>query len=58
MRFSMANERTALAWLRTALSVVAAGVGLTTLARERRGGGVRCRRTRDRPFHRPVEHGP
>jgi hypothetical protein len=29
----MANERTALAWLRTALSVVAAGVGLTTLAR-------------------------
>jgi putative membrane protein len=32
-RFSMANERTALAWIRTALAVVAGGVGLTTLAR-------------------------
>ena len=32
-RFSMANERTALAWVRTALAVVAAGVGLTTAAR-------------------------
>ncbi len=29
-RFSMANERTALAWVRTALAVVAAGVGLTS----------------------------
>jgi len=32
-RFSMANERTALAWVRTALAVVAAGIGLTTVAR-------------------------
>lgn len=31
-RFSMANERTALAWVRTALAVVAAGIGLTTVA--------------------------
>lgn len=30
-RFSLANERTALAWMRTALALVAAGVGLTTL---------------------------
>jgi putative membrane protein len=29
----MANERTALAWVRTALALVAAGVGLTSLAR-------------------------
>lgn len=32
-RFSLANERTALAWVRTALAIVAAGVGLTSLAR-------------------------
>ncbi|HYY09820.1 MAG TPA: DUF202 domain-containing protein [Kineosporiaceae bacterium] len=32
-RFSMANERTALSWLRTALAVVAGGVGLTSVAR-------------------------
>lgn len=32
-RFSMANERTALAWVRTALAVVAGGVGLTSVAR-------------------------
>lgn len=32
-RFSMANERTALAWVRTALAVVAAGIGLTTVIR-------------------------
>ncbi|WP_198949930.1 YidH family protein [Kineosporia sp. A_224] len=32
-RFSMANERTALAWVRTAMAVVAAGVGLTSVAR-------------------------
>lgn len=32
-RFSMANERTALAWLRTALAFVAGGVGVTSLAR-------------------------
>ena len=31
-RFSLANERTALAWLRTALALVAGGVGLTSLA--------------------------
>jgi putative membrane protein len=32
-RFSMANERTALAWVRTALAVVAAGIGLTAVTR-------------------------
>jgi putative membrane protein len=32
-RFSMANERTALAWIRTALAFVAGGVGLTSVAR-------------------------
>ncbi len=32
-RFSLANERTALAWVRTALALVAGGVGLTSLAR-------------------------
>ncbi len=32
-RFSMANERTALAWVRTSLALVAAGIGLTSLAR-------------------------
>lgn len=32
-RFSMANERTALAWVRTALAMVAGGVGLTSVAR-------------------------
>ncbi|NLT53549.1 MAG: DUF202 domain-containing protein [Actinomycetales bacterium] len=31
-RFSLANERTTLAWERTALAVVAAGIGLTSLA--------------------------
>lgn len=31
-RFSLANERTALAWMRTSLALVAAGVGLTSLA--------------------------
>ncbi len=31
-RFSLANERTALAWVRTALALVAAGVGLTSVA--------------------------
>jgi len=31
VRFSLANERTALAWLRTALGIVAAGVGLALL---------------------------
>ncbi len=30
-RFSMANERTALAWVRTSLAVVAGGVGLTSV---------------------------
>lgn len=32
IRFSLANERTALAWLRTGLALVAGGVALTTLA--------------------------
>lgn len=31
-RFSLANERTFLAWIRTALGVLAAGVGLDQLA--------------------------
>jgi len=31
-RFFLANERTALAWLRTGLALVAGGVALTTLA--------------------------
>jgi putative membrane protein len=31
-RYSLANERTALAWLRTALALVAGGVALTTVA--------------------------
>ncbi|WP_051080148.1 YidH family protein [Demetria terragena] len=31
-RFSLANERTALAWLRTALAIVAGGVALSSLA--------------------------
>jgi len=30
-RFSLANERTALAWIRTSLAFVAAGVGLASL---------------------------
>jgi putative membrane protein len=30
-RFSLANERTALAWIRTSLALVAGGVGLTSL---------------------------
>lgn len=38
-RFSMANERTALAWLRTALATVAGGVGLDSLARLTDAGG-------------------
>lgn len=32
VRFSLANERTALAWMRTGLALVAGGVALTTLA--------------------------
>jgi len=32
-RFSLANERTALAWVRTSLAMVAGGVGLTSVAR-------------------------
>src|SRR5262249_50562648 len=32
-RFSLANERTALAWVRTSLAVVAGGVGLASLTR-------------------------
>lgn len=31
-RFSLANERTALAWVRTGLALVAGGVALTTIA--------------------------
>jgi putative membrane protein len=32
VRFSLANERTALAWIRTGLALVAGGVALTTVA--------------------------
>lgn len=32
-RFSLANERTSLAWIRTSLALVAGGVGLTSLAK-------------------------
>lgn len=32
-RFSLANERTALAWIRTAIALIAAGVGLVSLVR-------------------------
>jgi putative membrane protein len=32
-RFTLANERTALAWVRTSLALVAGGVGLTSVAR-------------------------
>ncbi|WP_280343558.1 YidH family protein [Nocardia neocaledoniensis] len=32
VRFSLANERTALAWVRTALALVAGGITLTTVA--------------------------
>jgi putative membrane protein len=32
-RFSLANERTALAWIRTAIALMAAGVGLVSLVR-------------------------
>ena len=31
-RFSLANERTSLAWIRTSLALVAGGVGLTSVA--------------------------
>lgn len=32
VRFSLANERTALAWVRTALALIAGGITLTTVA--------------------------
>ncbi|WP_165067342.1 YidH family protein [Marisediminicola senii] len=32
IRFSLANERTALAWVRTGLALIAGGVALSTLA--------------------------
>jgi putative membrane protein len=31
-RFSLANERTALAWMRTALALVAAGIAITSIS--------------------------
>ncbi|UFU04579.1 DUF202 domain-containing protein [Ruania suaedae] len=40
VRFSLANERTALAWLRTGLTLVAGGVALTTLASFGEGNAV------------------
>lgn len=39
-RFSFANERTFLAWIRTALGFLAAGVALTAVARLGRGVGA------------------
>ncbi|EGD55606.1 YidH family protein [Gordonia neofelifaecis] len=32
VRFSLANERTALAWVRTALALIAGGITMTTVA--------------------------
>jgi putative membrane protein len=32
-RWSLANERTALAWVRTSMTLLAGGIGLTSLAR-------------------------
>jgi putative membrane protein len=32
-RYSLANERTALAWVRTSLALLAGGIGVTSLAR-------------------------
>ena len=32
-RYSLANERTALAWVRTSLALLAGGIGITSLAR-------------------------
>lgn len=37
-RFSLANERTLLAWLRTSLALMAAGVGVEALANATRSG--------------------
>ena len=37
VRFSLANERTALAWLRTGLALVAGGTAALLVARRRRG---------------------
>jgi putative membrane protein len=42
-RFSFANERTFLAWIRTALGFVAAGVALAAVARFGVGVGVEVR---------------
>ena len=38
-RFTLANERTFLAWIRTALALLAAGVGLTALGDQLGGAG-------------------
>lgn len=40
-RFSFANERTFLAWVRTALALMAAGIGLETFAPELAVPGLR-----------------
>jgi len=40
VRFSLANERTALAWVRTGLGLVAGGVALTSFASLARLSGV------------------
>lgn len=40
VRFSFANERTALAWIRTGLALVAGGVALTTLTQFTHGQNV------------------
>lgn len=40
-RFSLANERTFLAWIRTSLALLAGGIGLEAFAREVFPGGWR-----------------
>jgi putative membrane protein len=42
-RFSFANERTFLAWIRTALGFIAAGVALSAVVRLGPGGGAEVR---------------
>jgi putative membrane protein len=42
-RFSFANERTFLAWIRTALGFIAAGVALSAVVRLGSGGGPEVR---------------
>ena len=41
-RFSLANERTFLAWIRTALALAAAAIGLDLALSTRSGGTTHC----------------